>query len=131
MVETIEIVSNNKLCIICLEELDDNIMKACDTCDINCHIFCLYKWYIKNKDESCPICLKKTNIHNIVKNKLFENREELNNEELNDRDNIDIINNNIQQLYDNEEDYRKDKIASYILFAILILVLIMVLFMSL
>jgi len=127
MVETIVVDSNKKLCIICLEELNDNIMEACDKCDINCHNSCLYKWYIKNNVESCPICLKKTDIHNIVKHELFKNREQIN-----DENNIDINNNNtIQYLYDTEEEYRKDKIASYILLATLILTLIMILSISL
>ena len=61
MIHTNELTSQSSLCIICLEELDDDIMEACDKCNINCHIQCLYSWYLKNNIELCPICLKHTN----------------------------------------------------------------------
>ena len=38
MINTNELITSTSLCIICLEELDDDIMEACDTCNINCHI---------------------------------------------------------------------------------------------
>ena len=60
MNQTTEVSLKPILCIICLEELENDIMKACDTCNINCHINCLYNWYKKNKMELCPICLKST-----------------------------------------------------------------------
>ena len=47
MLENIDQETNSTLCVICLEELDDEIMEACDTCKIHCHINCLYNWYIK------------------------------------------------------------------------------------
>lgn len=52
-------VNEENLCIICLEELNENIMEVCHKCNVNCHIQCLYDWYRKNNQtEICPICLK-------------------------------------------------------------------------
>ena len=71
MLENIDQETNSTLCVICLEELDDEIMEACDTCKIHCHINCLYNWYIKNGVELCPIYLKQTDNNSIIKNDLF------------------------------------------------------------
>ena len=52
-------VNEENLCIICLEELNENIMEVCHKCNVKCHIQCLYDWYRKNNQtEICPICLK-------------------------------------------------------------------------
>ena len=63
----------NNFCIICLEHMDDDIMEICDTCEVKCHINCLYDWYKKNNQELCPICLKKTGEINVTNNSLYEN----------------------------------------------------------
>ena len=56
--ETYIEIKESTLCIICLEELDDNIKKICLNCDIKCHNNCLHKWYITKNQRICPICLK-------------------------------------------------------------------------
>jgi len=51
-------IKNPILCIICLEELDNNIKKICVNCNIKCHEKCLRKWHKSKKKPVCPICLK-------------------------------------------------------------------------
>lgn len=67
----------NALCIICLDPLNDSIIDACDTCEVKCHIKCLYEWYKKNNMEICPICLKKNETISIINNDLYEENEEI------------------------------------------------------
>lgn len=67
----------NALCIICLDPLNDSIIDACDTCEVKCHIKCLYEWYKKNNMEICPICLKKNETISIINNDLYEENEEV------------------------------------------------------
>ena len=145
--------TNSILCVICLEELDDEIMEACDKCKIHCHINCLYNWYIKNGVELCPICLKQTDNNNIIKNDLFiedendrinRNNDRINRENNrennrrretnrvnveNDGTNVEININNILEIHDTIED-RKNRIASYIICGVFSLVLFMILFLS-
>jgi len=84
-------IKESTLCIICLEDLDDNIKKICLNCDIECHNNCLRKWHKSKKQQICPICLKTTKyyqrkyknekniIHSSVENvNIEENEEELN-----------------------------------------------------
>lgn len=66
----------NTLCIICLDPLNDSIINACDTCEVKCHIKCLYDWYRTNNMEICPICLKKNEDISIINNELYEEDEE-------------------------------------------------------
>ena len=66
----------NTLCIICLDPLNDSIINACDTCEVKCHIKCLYDWYKTNNMEICPICLKKNETISIINNELYEEDEE-------------------------------------------------------
>ena len=101
---------NNTNCIICLEDLDEEIMDVCDICKVQCHILCLYNWYKKNNCEICPICLKVDNNINIVNNRLneIENEEsvrELENEEsVRELETIIEINNNeIIEINQNEK----------------------------
>ena len=153
MLENIDQETNSTLCVICLEELDDEIMEACDICKIHCHINCLYNWYIKNSVELCPICLKQTDNNNIIKNDLFiedendrinrendrinreNNRENNRRRETNrinvenDGTSVEININNILEIHDTIED-RKNRIASYIICGVFILVLFMILFSS-
>tara|TARA_B110000977_G_C10665516_1_gene333550 strand:- start:4 stop:474 length:471 start_codon:yes stop_codon:yes gene_type:complete len=51
-------IKESTLCIICLEDLDNEITKICLNCDIECHNNCLRKWYKSKKQQICPICLK-------------------------------------------------------------------------
>tara|TARA_B100001564_G_C20663359_1_gene682582 strand:- start:111 stop:524 length:414 start_codon:yes stop_codon:yes gene_type:complete len=67
----------NALCIICLDPLNDSIIDACDTCEVKCHIKCLYEWYKTNNMEICPICLKKNKTISIINNDLYEENEEV------------------------------------------------------
>ena len=61
-------VNNNNLCVICLENLNENIKDVCHKCNVKCHIKCLYNWYEKNNKEVCPICLKTEDYYlNILK----------------------------------------------------------------
>ena len=153
MLENIDQETNSTLCVICLEELDDEIMEACDICKIHCHINCLYNWYIKNSVELCPICLKQTDNNNIIKNDLFiedeNDRINRNNDRINRENNrennrrretnrinvendgtsVEININNILEIHDTIED-RKNRIASYIICGVFILVLFMILFSS-
>tara|TARA_B110001452_G_scaffold130196_1_gene108177 strand:- start:3921 stop:4511 length:591 start_codon:yes stop_codon:yes gene_type:complete len=49
---------SENICVICLEDLNEDIMEVCHKCNIKCHIKCLYGWYKQNNIEICPICLK-------------------------------------------------------------------------
>ena len=51
-------IKNPSLCIICLEELDDNIKNICINCNVKCHTKCLRNWYKS----------KKTNMSYMFKN---------------------------------------------------------------
>jgi len=126
MEHTIELNDTNTLCIICLEDLDNDIMDTCDNCDIKCHIKCLYEWYIKKNDELCPICLKKTDSINNTVNELFNNPE--NNDDI--EVTVEEVTNNIREIYDNEEVEQIDRITSYLLCAIAFLVFMLLLFLS-
>ena len=153
MINTNEIRSSTSLCIICLEELDEDIMEACDTCKINCHIQCLYSWYIKNKVELCPICLKHTDNNNNIPNELFGNEvfgnigevndnieEELNNinndeinnnRENNNREVIEINVNNIREIFDNERIREREiKMSGILVIYIFILLTIGIMFIT-
>ena len=58
------------LCIICLEDLNEDIIDICHKCNVKCHIDCLNNWYKKNENKICPICLKSEEYYlNILKNK--------------------------------------------------------------
>lgn len=102
----------NALCIICLDPLNDSIIDACDTCEVKCHIKCLYEWYKKNNMEICPICLKKNETISIMNNELYEENEEIiqeyenivHNQNMNNEINENRNRNNILQV---DEDLRR------------------------
>ena len=111
----------NNFCIICLEHMGDDIMEVCDTCEVKCHINCLYDWYKKNNQEVCPICLKKTGEISVTNNGLYENsvliqeyeniierNNEINNVRNNARNNeINNEINNERNLNDTRDFFRK------------------------
>tara|TARA_B100001175_G_C19490872_1_gene632506 strand:- start:432 stop:1037 length:606 start_codon:yes stop_codon:yes gene_type:complete len=87
------------LCIICLEDLNENITDICHKCNVKCHNDCITEWYIKNKKKVCPICLKSEAYYlNILKNSdnIDENIE--NNLDNNLQNNLD---NNLQNNLEN------------------------------
>lgn len=78
-------------CIICLEELNEEIMDVCTNCNVKCHIKCLYEWYKNNNNkEICPICLKTE--------KYYLNRHEEEDEEDEINQNNQISNRRQQEL---------------------------------
>ena len=130
MIHTNELTSQSSLCIICLEELDDDIMEACDKCNINCHIQCLYSWYLKNNIELCPICLKHTNNNTSITNELFElndNSNSSNSSNNNQMETLEINTDSIEEIFDNERDTR---MSCILIACIFILVIIAVIFLT-
>ena len=104
-------IKNPSLCIICLEELDDNIKNICINCNIKCHTKCLRNWYKSKKKQICPICLKTKKYYEkkMIKNNNIENiaivlNEENNIEEIQDNQDIE---NNEEEL--NEEDLNEEE----------------------
>lgn len=87
-----EEINNENLCVICLEDLNDEVMDVCHKCNVKCHIKCLCDWHKKNNEEICPICLQTEEYYlNILEN--GNNNNENNNE-----------NNSIQNVNDNNSD---------------------------
>ena len=134
MSQTTDLSSKSTLCIICLEELNDDIMEACDTCNINCHIECLYSWYIKNNVELCPICLKHTDNNTSITNELFQlnntiiNNNNNNNNNNNDRrETVEIDVENIREIFDNQRD---TKLSCILFGCIFILIITAVIFLT-
>lgn len=131
MSQTTDLSSKSTLCIICLEELNDDIMEACDTCNINCHIECLYSWYIKNNVELCPICLKHTDNNTSITNELFQlNNTIINNNNNNNndrRETVEIDVENIREIFDNERD---TKLSCILFGCIFILIITAVIFLT-
>jgi len=96
-----EEVNNENLCVICLEDLNDEIMDVCHKCNVKCHIKCLNDWHKKNNEEICPICLKSEDYYlDILKNN--------NNTDENSDENI----NNIEDI---EEGNNEDTIDNYVI----------------
>ena len=128
MIHTNELTSQSSLCIICLEELDDDIIEACDKCNINCHIQCLYSWYLKNNIELCPICLKHTNNNTSITNELFElNDNNSNNSNNNQMEILEINTDSIEEIFDNQRDTR---LSCILIIYTFILVIIAVIFLT-
>jgi len=133
MSQTTDLSSKSTLCIICLEELNDDIMEACDTCNINCHIECLYSWYIKNNVELCPICLKHTDNNTSITNELFQlnntiiNNNNNNNNNNDRRETVEIDVENIREIFDNERD---TKLSCILFGCIFILIITAVIFLT-
>ena len=136
MEQTTKLTEKSTLCIICLEELNDDIMEACDTCNINCHIECLYSWYMKNNIELCPICLKHTDNNTSIRNNLFESNNNINNNINNNNnnnnnnnrmENIEINVENIQEIFDNE---RETKMSYILITCIFILIITATVFLT-
>ena len=97
-------IKNPTLCIICLEELDDNIKNICINCNIECHTRCLRKWYKSKRKQVCPICLKTKRYY---EKKMLENNEtETQNISivLNEENNIEEVENNGSNEEDEEEN---------------------------
>jgi len=96
-----EEVNNENLCVICLEDLNDDIMDVCHKCNVKCHINCLYDWYKKNNNEICPICLQTEEYYlNILKN---NNNNDNSNTDLENLENLE--NNIIEEEIDNLDNY--------------------------
>ena len=87
-------IKNPTLCIICLEELDDNIKNICINCNIECHTRCLRKWYKSKRKQVCPICLKTKRYY---EKKMLENNET-------ETQNISIVLNEENNIDDISED---------------------------
>ena len=70
-------INNHILCIICLEDLDDNIKNICINCNIKCHAKCLHNWYKSKRKKICPICLKTKNYYEkkMRENNIEENED--------------------------------------------------------
>ena len=105
-----EEVNNENLCVICLEDLNEDIMDVCHKCNVKCHIKCLYDWYKKNNEEICPICLQTEEYYlNLLKNNksdiynINNNNENINNNIENDIEND--IDNNIDNNIEDDENY--------------------------
>ena len=101
-----EEVNNENLCVICLEDLNEDIMDVCHKCNVKCHIKCLYDWYKKNNEEICPICLQTEEYYlNLLKNNksdiynINNNNENINNNVEND------IENDIENDVEDDENY--------------------------
>lgn len=97
-----EEVNNENLCVICLEELEEDIMDVCHKCNVKCHIKCVYDWYKQNNEEICPICLQTEEYYlNILEN---NNTTDNNNDDSN-LNNLDDIENNRVDNLENLENY--------------------------
>ena len=97
-----EEINNENLCVICLEELEEDIMDVCHKCNVKCHIKCLYDWYKKNNEEICPICLQTEDYYLNILEKNNDNYLNNNNSNLDD-----IENNRVENLenLENLENY--------------------------
>tara|TARA_Y100001958_G_C21014828_1_gene393548 strand:- start:103 stop:687 length:585 start_codon:yes stop_codon:yes gene_type:complete len=112
-----EEVNNDKLCIICLEDLNENIVNICHKCNVKCHKKCLYNWYEKNNKNICPICLKTEEYYlNILKGDIEEVNE---NENTIEDLNRNYVNNIIEYVEINEYNERCKKIIYPICFCML------------
>ena len=61
---------DEKLCIICLENLNEYIVNVCHKCNVICHKECIDNFYKTKHDNICPVCLKSEEYYlNILKNK--------------------------------------------------------------
>ena len=107
-------IKNPVLCIICLEELDNNIKNICINCNVKCHTKCLRNWYKSKKKQVCPICLKTKKYYEKkgIKNNNIEDlsivlNEENRIEEILDNQNIE--NNNINEEEINEAELNEEE----------------------
>lgn len=121
-----ELYSEN-LCIICLENLNENIVDICHKCNIKCHKKCINNWYKKNGEKVCPICLKSEQYYlNVLVNNPNINNIQHTNENTNENilHNIvyTIFYNNILFIQTNILDLFK-KIFSFCLISIIICML--------
>lgn len=100
-----EEVNNENLCVICLEELEEDIMDVCHKCNVKCHIKCVYDWYKKNNGEICPICLQTEEYYlNILQNNNDDSDSDSN---LNNLDDIENIENN--RVENNREENNREE----------------------
>ena len=59
MIKVYDELIESDVCIICLEDFDEDsdiINKFCNNCNINAHKTCLEKWCKVKNDNICPIC---------------------------------------------------------------------------
>ena len=68
---------NTQICIICLEDIEENTTfnkTICNNCDIVAHKECLDKWFKEKNEHICPICRKsnkyETNINDNIDNNI-------------------------------------------------------------
>lgn len=114
-------IKNPTLCIICLEELDDNIKNICVNCNIKCHTKCLRKWYKSKRKHICPICLKTKRYYE--KKKIENNEIETETQNisivLNEENNIDYISedelNEEEEEEMDEEETGEEEVINYYL----------------
>ena len=109
-----EEVNNENLCVICLEELEEDIMDVCHKCNVKCHIKCVYDWYKQNNEEICPICLQTEEYYlNILEN---NNTTDNSNDSNNDSNNDDSNLNNLDDIENNRvENNRVDNLENYVI----------------
>jgi len=118
-------INNTDICVICLENLDDNVKKACYKCNIKCHKKCLRDWHKSKKKKVCPICLKTMNYYRKQRlRELLDENDELNQEIETDSDVEEIIiNNRMRNRYFYTDLYRRmcttQKVCTYFIFCIL------------
>ena len=118
-------INNSDICVICLENLNDNVKKACYKCNIKCHKKCLRDWHKSKKKKVCPICLKTMNYYRKQHfRELLNENDELNQEIETDSDVGEIIiNNRMHNRYFYIDLYRRmcttQKICTYFIFCIL------------
>lgn len=125
-----EEVNNENLCVICLEDLNDEIMDVCHKCNVKCHIKCLNDWHKKNNEEICPICLKSEDYYlNILKNNINNNTDENSEENMNNIEDIEEGNNedtldNYVIVYEPNQRIKNCMIICCMMFTIISIVLL-------
>lgn len=110
-------IKNPTLCIICLEELDENITNICVKCNVKCHKKCLHNWHKNKRKNICPICLKTKKFYEKKNIRIEENNiEELEN---NNNENIieqgEIIEEEIIEDEEEEDEEREQELINYYL----------------
>ena len=125
-----EEINNENLCVICLEDLNEEIMDVCHKCNVKCHIKCLNDWHKKNNEEICPICLKSEDYYlNILKNNINNNTNENSDENINNIEDIEEGNNedtldNYVIVYEPNQRMKNCMIICCMMFTIILIVLL-------
>lgn len=90
--------NDNQDCSICLEKISNVFYKT--TCDHLFHYNCIKKWFITNKNITCPYCRKKQD--NIINYFLQLNNNDINDDINNDINNaVDVNNIDIDEILNN------------------------------